>query len=302
MAFNEYFKEIIKQNKKFVIILGSGFHSNEPEKNDNCLNSWTELIKIENSDYSGKKHFLIEFEKIIVNETRNQNEKNASKIEKALLLKIADEIKAEQSKIFSQSSIKYPLEIFNNKYISDVISLNFDLVPEILLNNGKCPTVKDLSSIKSGNKKNLPSTRHRHIKGITFWHPHGDVGKYDSMILSVRKYCNHIGEIEQLRKRSKQNPKSENYQESWYDKLVNNPVLVLGASISESEWDLWSAITNRQRNFAKDKNCGYCNPMFKMRKEEEETKNSLDSYFYSLFDESMDFKDQWKELCNLFSK
>ena len=35
------------------------------------------------------------------------------------------------------NSKNYPVEIFNSKFVSDVISLNFDLIPELLINNNK---------------------------------------------------------------------------------------------------------------------------------------------------------------------
>ena len=86
--------------------------------------------------------------------------------------------------------------------------------------------------IERKNKKSIiHSTRHRVIKGINFWHPHGDLDKYDSLILGTRKYGLHINKIEKLRMRSKHQKKPDNYQKSWYDVLSHKPVIILGADI-----------------------------------------------------------------------
>lgn len=300
MDFTSYFEEVRKQNRKFVLIIGSRFHPDILE--DSCLNSWENLMKIIDLSYQfipGKNNFLIDCERMIMRETGLQDEKHASKIEQNLLAKISNQIKCEQQNVCSTKMQNYPLEIFNSRYISDVISLNFDLVPEIMLNEGKSPKVKYLYS-KSEKRKKLSSTRHRIINGINFWHPHGDVGNADTLILSVRKYCNNIIEIEKLRKRFKQNEKTVDYIESWFDKLVLNPIIVVGASLSETEWDLWSALINRERNFAKGKNIQFKNLMFQMRSKE--VGNTVNSFFHPLFPTEIPFAEQWKMLRKIFGQ
>ena len=303
-----YFQEI--QNKrikeKFVIVLGSGFHKQafmgSPDT-FNCLTSWCCLLKAIDSKTSFSNNFLLDFEKIILKRTNNQDEKAAYKIEEDILKNVVMKIKGAQSKVLKRKDINYPIEIFNSNFVSDVISLNFDLIPELLLNNNKKTKVNNLHELK--NKKSIiHSTRHRVIKGINFWHPHGDLDKYDSLILGSRKYGLHINKIENLRKRSKHQNKPDNYQKSWYDVLTHNPVIILGADISDMEWDIWNAIVNRERNYGKKENNKiHRYPIFQMRilGSENQTKTkSNEIWFKPLFEENLSFTDQWNELVTLF--
>jgi len=305
--FEYYLNEIASKNvkNKFVIILGSGFHkhsfSNKANFN-NCLTSWCCLLK-EIAPTELSSNYLLDFERIILEKTNSQDEQAAFKIEKEILKEVLKKIKNYQNETIKNSNVIYPLNIFNSDYVSDVISLNFDLVPELLLANSKKTKVNNLHEHK--NKKSIiHSTRHRIIKGINFWHPHGDVDKYDSLILGTRKYGLHINKIEKLRMRSKHQKKPDNYQKSWYDVLTHNPVIILGADISDMEWDIWNAIVDRERNFGKKKNSKkYKFPIFQMRTLSSESQNKAKSneiWFKPLFDENLSFKKQWNKLETLF--
>lgn len=307
-SFESYFKELKESGDKvkFVIILGSGFHKqafrNNPNIN-NCLSSWSCLLKEIEPDLDFSNNFLLDFERIIIHNTNQQNEKAAFKIEKEILEKVVTIIDNYQSEVLKNDNLNYPTTIFNSDYVSDVISLNFDLIPELLLKNNQKTKVHHLH--KDKNKKSIiHSTRNRVINGITFWHPHGDVEKYESLILGTRKYGLHVSKIEKLRERSKQKKKPENYQKSWYDVLTHNPVIILGADISDMEWDIWNAIVNTERNFGKKENSKQHKfPIFQMRTlcSENKTKpKSNEIWFKPLFDENLSFEKQWDKLETLF--
>ena len=303
--FEYYLNQIANKQieNKFVILLGSGFHKQAFRNNlniINCLSSWCCLLKEIEPNLDLSNNFLLDFERIILNNTNLQDEKASFEIEKKILKDVVNKIKNNQNQTIKNSNLIYPLSIFNSDYVSDVVSLNFDLVPELLLVNNKKTKVDNLHEHK--NKKSIiHSTRHRVINGISFWHPHGDVEKYDSLILGNRKYSLHINKIEKLRERSKQKKKPDNYQKSWYDVLTRNPVLILGADISDMEWDIWNAIVNRERNFAKKNNGNYRYPIFQMR--ELSSVNQLKSneiWFKPLFEENISFTEQWNKLETLF--
>ena len=124
------------ENQKLTIVLGSGFHS-QGIGNGSILSNWGNLLSkvTHNNSLSGK--YTLDFEQIIVNITRNQNvsdEKQAHIIEKNELINIANFIEQDQEWVLKQrDSFNYP-DIFNPKYVSDVISLNFDHVAEELCN------------------------------------------------------------------------------------------------------------------------------------------------------------------------
>jgi hypothetical protein len=308
-SFESYFLDLIKKDRtsKFVILLGSGFHKQAYRNNsniNNCLSSWCCLLKEIEPNLDLSNNFLLDFERIILNNTNQQDEKAAFKIENEILKEVVTIINNYQNETIKNGNVIYPLSILNSEYVSDVISLNFDLIPELLLKNNRKTKVQNLHEHK--NKKSIiHSTRYRVINGINFWHPHGDIDKYDSLILGTRKYGLHINKIEELRERSKQKKKPENYQKSWYDVLTHNPVIILGADISDMEWDIWSAIVNRERNFGKKENSKkHKFPIFQMITLSSENKTKAKSneiWFNPLFDENLSFEEQWNKLEKLFN-
>jgi hypothetical protein len=69
--------------------------------------------------------------------------------------------------------------------------------------------------------------------------------------------------------------------------------------MSKDEWDIWFALVNRARNFAKSDNQQYKYPIFQMR-ECECNHDYRHEWFEPLFT-GMDFNQQWKELEKLFN-
>jgi hypothetical protein len=63
---------------------------------------------------------------------------------------------------------------------------------------------------------------------------------------------------------------------TWYKSLVENPVLILGAGMSPTEWDMWFALTSRERANGKTQ------PIFQMR-ECECKQNAQHEWFQPLF-------------------
>ena len=184
--FDYYFNEIKSKRieNKFVLILGSGFHKQAFTNNgniNNCLSSWCCLLKAIDSKIDFSNNYILDFERIILKETNNQDKTAANKIENEILLSTSKKIKVEQAKALNNTNVHYPLGIFNNNFVSDVIILNFDLIPELLLNNNKNSKVQFVNN--SANKKSiLYSTRHRKINSIKYWHPHGDISNCNQKI------------------------------------------------------------------------------------------------------------------------
>ena len=119
---------INSKNKKITIILGSGYHK-EALGNFTVLSNWDVLLsKLHNNKFFSKKHTM-DFEQIVIEQTKQQDttlKKQANQIENNELKNIANFIKEEQKWVLSQNNrFQYPT-IFNPKYVSDVISLNFD--------------------------------------------------------------------------------------------------------------------------------------------------------------------------------
>lgn len=295
MDFIEYFKK--KEQAKFVIILGSGFHQQAlPENEKNSLSSWTFLLSKLNNNIEPSFSYTLDFELMISKKSNEQNVKKAYEIEKELLIKICDEIKQTQEDVIKSNHLVYPVDIFQPNFVSDVISLNFDLLPEYMLNHEKpkIEVIEEKKTIKEKYSKRLESTRHSNINGINFWHPHGEISEPNSILLGIRKYGSRINEVEYLRNRFKRNERkaSTNYEPSWFDKIMSQPVIVLGASLSHMEWDIWYALVNRMRNFSKKESMQYEFPIFMMKSEAEQKKKC--SYFLNITSDSVSFDKQWQ--------
>jgi hypothetical protein len=140
-------------DNKFVIILGSGFHRNylsnisDRDESDSLhmLCDWGKLLQPLSHEYQFSGHYLRDFEDIIARsqdgtdykESSRERELAASEIEKRLLKQIQENLRSAQYTVVSKFSENIPLWLFNSAIVSDVISLNFDLIPEILLNKRK---------------------------------------------------------------------------------------------------------------------------------------------------------------------
>ena len=317
--FEYYFQEIKNKriNEKFVIVLGSGFH-HFISKQKTVLNDWNCLLELLKDDFVSSGNYLLDFEKIIdgYKSPIYKNQKNiiASEKENKLLKEIASKIKNVQDSVLKNKSEMYPTYIFNPNFVSDIICLNFDTIAEEICQRSYKP-----ESIKKGFVKitdtgeealvhlttKYTEFNYSENKKIRFWHPHGSILKPTSIILSARKYAQHIGTIERLRKHSKSQPRIQNKKDTWYDVLTHKPVLIIGASISSSEWDLWSAFVNRERNYSKPENkvCG--KPIFQMRSTEN-GKCQIDKvnqeWFNPLFNENIPYDEQWLTLEKLLKQ
>lgn len=79
---------------------------------------------------TGEYH--LDFERII--QTKKLIHEDSYETEKKVIQCVQKIIKDEQTTVIKECSKCYPLDIFNPKKVSDVISLNFDEIPELLLN------------------------------------------------------------------------------------------------------------------------------------------------------------------------
>ena len=306
---NPKFKALLKDpSVEFTIILGSGFHRQALGSNS-ILSNWERLLNQYDSDLKLTGFYPLDYEQLVVRRTgKQENEdalnKAASEMEKSISEEICFDLSCAQNKALKFSKKKYPKGIFNPKKVSDVISLNFDTTAEII-----CCELAKIKEPKCNHSK-FPSTNNADLKipywevpftekeKIRFWHPHGSVLDKDPITLGIREYSKRFETIERLRKHSKSDKKDKPI--SWYSQLTHNPVLILGAEMSKDEWDLWFALVNRQRNFAKKENQEYKHPIFQMR--ECECKNDAQHQWFEPLFTGMTFDEQWKQLEKLFTQ
>jgi hypothetical protein len=303
MSINPKFKSLLKDpSVKFTIIFGSGFHR-EVLGSNSILSNWEKLLKDQDSELTLTGFYPLDFEQLIVRRTGMQKDeesrqKAAYEMEKRISEEICFDLKCAQEKAVKFNKKHYPIGIFNPKKVSDIVSLNFDTTAEILsAKKSKLKKSESKPSIfesqENGNFE-IPcwEVEFKKEEKIRFWYPHGSINDKDPITLGTREYAKRFQTIERLRKHSKSD--KENEPTSWYHQITLNPVLILGAHMSKDEWDIWFALVNRERNFAKKDNQQYKYPIFQMR-ECECNHDYRHEWFEPLFT-GMDFKQQWEEL------
>lgn len=286
---------------KFTIILGSGFHR-EFIGSNSILSSWELLLKELDSDVKLTGDYHLDFEKII--ESKKTQLEDSSKTESHLLKCIRVLLEKEQERVLRDCKDCYPLWLFNPKYISDVVSLNFDEIPEKLLHNGqnvKLGKFTNRSSFNSGSKESYSylSTRHKTVDfgnggQINFWHPHGVNQNEKSIILGLHKYSHMLETSIRLRKHHMKLKKENQADATWYQAILENPVIIIGAGMSSIEWDLWFAITSRNRANK------LAPPIFQMR--DCECKNDAQHQWFEPLFTGLKYDEQWSELKKIFTK
>ncbi|MGO4819446.1 hypothetical protein [Flavobacterium sp. W22_SRS_FP1] len=311
------------KNQKLTIILGSGFHKNAIG-NNSILSNWEILLsKLSNSNSLSKKYTL-DFEQIVLNQTGNQDltdEKQTHEIEKREVKHLANFISAEQKWVLAEKNrFNYP-DVFNPKYVCDVISLNFDHIAESLCNmkygNGETIVWSNESSFSKIYGKNSTSSIYRRTSfrkitdnqghEIRFWYPHGSILKPDSITLGTNRYAILVSDTIRIKKHYKKHERENNFNQNavdltWYSQIIKNPVLILGASVSEAEWGLWSAFIYKRRNFAKSGNKEHEHQIFKMIENYHSEKTQNQNFWFQPLFENKNYKEQWETIENEFNE
>jgi hypothetical protein len=302
----EKLSEIVSKGKKLTIVIGSGVNSYAVGNKKTIVTNWAKLLDAAFGKKSkvSSQNYILDFERRLVDKTSEQDDKAASKIQDSILKGICESIQKEQVK--SYYSKGYPTYLFNKENVSNVVSLNFDLIPELLMSGGKIPKLgKKHKSISNNKSSNV--CRYREIDGIRYWHPHGDVQSKESVVLGMRQYIDNVKHLEDMRRHHKDKARSNKgkngFGNSWYEALVDNPVLVLGASLSDNELDIWGALINRERNFAKGINRSeYRPPVYIMWSECESGKFNKPDWVTPIFSVNQCYEKQWQKLKNIFGE
>jgi hypothetical protein len=301
MPLNKEFKRLFDQpGKRFTIILGSGIHKHALYKKDSVLSSWDLLLRTLSADAKLTGQYHLDFERII--QAKKLSCEDSYVTEKKVIKCVQKIINDEQTKVIEACSKCYPIGIFNPKKVSDVISLNFDEIPELLLGKEKGVQVGKFvndSSFSDSSKTSYGylSSRHKSFDfgesgAISFWHPHGEIDEQKSIILGLHRYAHMVNNARRIRNHHLKKKRENSSDTTWYNCLIENPVIILGASMSPTEWDMWFALTSRNRAN------GDKLPVFQMR--ECECKNDAQYEWFEPLFTGISFKEQWEELEKLF--
>lgn len=297
----EFIKLLNDPAVRFTIVLGSGFHQNAIGANS-VLSSWDLLL---NNLSSGEKltgQYHLDFERLI---QRNKREnEDSAETEKRLIKEVQNLFDEEQRSVLSNHVNCYPMDIFNPTKISDVISLNFDEIPEqILIRKHGVKASKFMNESNFQNKAKdsyaYLSTRFKSFhfldgSKIRFWHPHGIVRNNKSIVLGLHRYSHMLETVLRIRNSHMQSKRENSANMTWYSRLSENPVLILGAGMSSNEWDMWCALTSRQRANGKRP------AMFQMR--DCECKSDVQHGWFEPLFTGLSYNEQWLQLAKFLAK
>jgi hypothetical protein len=287
---------LTRENSKFALILGSGFNASAAGV-ESILASWQSLmgrvlgrdIQDASPTHAFERHLL-----------KERSTASAAQRELVVLREIRNHIMWETERVLASGASYVPAFLFDPSWVSDILTLNFDDLVERYCRTRLKVRVSAWRIPKGFEGRqpfNRDSIRYRELifpggGRIRVWHLHGSVSRPGGIQLGIHRYALRTAVVEALRRHYKQWERRSEEAVTWYSAL-HRPVMVLGASLSEAEWDLWAAIIDRERNYAKPENRRFRKPMFQMREKEEGFQRE---WFQPLFSEGGDHPSQWKRL------
>ena len=252
-----------KKDNRIVILLGAGLHKSCSVSTSNfresSLASWSNLIAARNDVFDEKIGYTLLWE-------LNALKQGSLDLKASERILVAQRQLAEHILQLADESIADnwvpPIELqellFSGR-VTDVISLNVDLVLErwLATKNG-CALPSANNILSNGKKYGVNSSRNRvfHINNteLRFWYPHGDIAKNSSLQFSLSDYGNSVKWMDRARANYKKQEKNggDISFSTWLDPILSRRrLLVLGCSLDRSEWDIWFALLCRWRNFAR---------------------------------------------------
>ena len=242
---------------QITLVVGAGIHQvpkhTDPRTYESSLllSSWDALLKRTFPHLAASSSPSLSWELGLQGGSRNisANERNKHEFRR-----VQTAIRnAERVLLLSPQSYALVTRVLRSTRIKDIISLNLDLVVEHLL-----------SSSADDPPRVTPATtrtdRHRVVNGIKVWHTHGDRSLNGSECLSLRSYGLSIAQIEIARCRFKrwerkpENNRKRKRPANWMEALLQDHLIMVGCSLNIAEWDIWFALVNRWRNYAKAAN------------------------------------------------
>lgn len=208
----------------------------------------------------------------------------AKQRERQLLKRLQEKILCAEKTLFKfgDEHLKPLSKIIRSPSVSDVISLNVDLLIERLyLNDKGMPSLFNRSKLDTEiglvkQSSNLLRCRelqcHTTGSSLRVWHPHGDRLNRQSMAFGIWRYERLISQLVKARgeiKREENKVGYKSFQEmvanqpkNWLELMMFRPLIFIGTSTDYAEWDIWFGLVARWRNFAKATNAEHLPPVW----------------------------------------
>ena len=277
--------------KRLAVVLGSGIHEmwepETPEEADavSTLGSWSGLLhgiglktpyELRDPTMLWEAALLeMPLEKDASAEDRNRMLRR--KVSKAVA--DAEKVLAHRLSTPQEPGGGGPLRavrsVLESPAVTDVVSLNVDRTVERLLS-------EDGSVIHEVGDHDNPLARYATVdrprpaaSSVRVWYPHGFRDEPDSLSFGLRRYSRLVegfeAERREVKRREREWREGRNegtetptagadggrIPESWLEALMFQPVLFAGVSLDPAEWDVWTALVLRWRNYARDDNRTY---------------------------------------------
>ena len=296
--------EPIQKDAHIVLVLGAGIHNAASTKNARGkaiaqqLASWDGV-----QDGLHKGNLLGQTLAWELNglDGHDDDDQQAAVRLKARQKKLAKKLQflAQRAQAFNWQPPKALQGLLQSGRVTDVISLNVDLVLEHWIQR----TFNSRSLPRVQGSQNAHRRRVFKIgeEQIRFWYPHGDIDSPTNLQFSLSHYAKSLGWMESARQAYKKREKigKDEEFETWLDPILSKrQLLVLGASLDPSEWDLWFALLCRWRNFARlDAEDWYPGTWVLTRKNESKHQHLPKGYVERLECES--YPESWQALLNV---
>ena len=287
-----------KPNIPQVIVVGTGFHRQVLGQADSPLSSWSTLLQKVNEicgfevPHVSSNDPVMEWEKMTLNVACGKSimASKAEQVLKKKVCKVLDGMSREmnQSKKYENNIL---CECLSNSPIH-LISLNFDSLAYEQL-KPKSTVVADTNSkiLKKSKKESISVSKTRLLydrficksnsSQSTVWHPHGHVGRPESLVLGMRdygflppsyfyafnqfkaweneiagnlqgndKYRKLISELALFDEKSSSS-KIAHPADNWVTRFMLYPLTFIGVGLSQVEIGMRWLLVQRSRNFAR---------------------------------------------------
>jgi hypothetical protein len=268
-------------------LLGAGIHNlhqattAEQFEAKRLLSSWGWLLReLGGNDVPGLSP-TIKWEFMAL-EDDTESVAPASKREKMLRKMIQERVqRAEKIVIDASNSANENADlkrILLSPMVTDVISLNIDLLIERLA-SGRMTLPKVVRTDETSIERRREISRPNGAEALRVWHPHGDYESAETLSFGLWRYEQLLGPMKKARSSLKESEKKDRYDvirtrvaktpSNWVELMMLRPLVIVGTSLNEAEWDIWYALLMRWRNFAKSENRQHELPIYLLRAESE---------------------------------
>lgn len=203
---------------------------------------------------------------------------------------------AQQAKSFGWKPPSALQLLLKSAHVTDVISLNVDLVLEHWLVDAL--NLESMPCVHEGVDGKRRRVFQTNVGMVTFWYPHGDIETPSTLQFSLSSYAKSMAWMEGARGvyKGREKQGAEEAYDTWLDPLLSKKALwVLGASLDQSEWDIWYALLCRWHNFARfETEDWYPETLVLTRRGETKHAHLPQGYIKKMEHES--YPDAWRDL------